>query len=82
MTPCTICGGVHGERQHAGVNCGCPAPALVENGLEFDAACAECGRSMEHRFGAWFCPTHRDRGHVEFRQRASATDEKDRPGDA
>lgn len=27
--------------------------------------CVECKRPVEHRFGAWVCPQHLDRGHVE-----------------
>lgn len=41
----------------------------VENGRAYDAYCIECNARVEHKFGAWICPTHRDRGHVRFEER-------------
>jgi hypothetical protein len=44
-------------------------PSGVENGVSYDAYCIECGerrQKVQWRGGAWICPTHYDRGHVEF----------------
>lgn len=44
-------------------------PPLTTSEGQFDVTCEECGASVEYRFGAWICPTHRDRGHVVFTKR-------------
>lgn len=46
-------------------------PSGEENGVPYDAWCIECKdtgkwQRVKHRLGAWWCPTHHDRGHVEF----------------
>lgn len=43
-------------------------PTGVENGTPYDVYC-ECGLRVTYRFGAWSCPTHRDRATVIFRER-------------
>ncbi|MCW3039445.1 MAG: hypothetical protein JWM31_1350 [Solirubrobacterales bacterium] len=43
-------------------------PHGTENGKPFDVYC-ECGLRVEHRFGAWICPSHHDRATVKFIER-------------
>lgn len=48
-----------------------PVTTVVEGGVTFDVHCQECGpqQPVEHKFGAWHCPVHRDVGHVIFQAR-------------
>lgn len=61
-------------------------PTGYENGVPYDAYCSECGagkgvttstqQRVEQRLGAWWCPVHRDLGHVRFVERSAAPREE------